>query len=54
MEIKVGNKYVGKHTKVKVVVEEISGNRITYQRVNIPRTRHITSQRDFMIKFKPE
>lgn len=54
MEIRVGNKYVGKFTNIKVQVKEINGRRVTYERVNIPRTRHTTSLRDFMIKFKPE
>ena len=54
MEVRVGKKYVGRYTNIKVKVEEINGARVTYQRVNIPRTRHTTSLRDFMIKFKPE
>lgn len=52
MKIEVGKKYVGVHTNIKVEVQEINGSRVTYQRVNIPRTRHTTSLRDFTIKFK--
>jgi len=56
MKVEVGRKYIGKNTNIKVVVREINKitRRVTYQGVNIPRTRHTVSFIDFMTKFRPE